>query len=411
MASPMDSDDLANLWWTQFEQIETASNPRKRGRSRSRTPSVRKRSDRAPSRARGMQPRRLTFSSVRTRSRSRSTSLPRKKVTWGKAAFYAANKGKSSAVIEKAWRKTAQGKRNQSTLRRLFKLSNVRHNLTRKNARKIMPRGKPYARRKTMTKPKGAYRGALMPRWAKGETKHILTNDNCPTNKAHIAVGNTAESSTGLANRGGETTMDIGEILTWSLNPCAQGTSSNTRNGRSIDGTYCRVQGHIRNTSPSEKAYVRFLILAVKGGTDQSVTRAGAPFVTDQLFKRIDGEVAGFAAVSTNQAASGSTLVRSLQLGVNKNLYTVLVDQKFQLASTAESFGSSDRLFDFKTKLKQRTSFGNDKAYSFEKNQLVFVCMTVDPECRSTTVGDLDPEVRDGRISLEFEGKYSYKDF
>lgn len=399
MAQPMDSDDVANLWWSQFEDMETAPNPRKRGRSRSRTPSVRKRIDRAPSRARGMQPRRLTFSSVRTRSRSRSASLPRKKVTWGKAASYAANKGKST-------------QRKQLMLGRHFKLSNVRHNLTRKDAHKTMPRGKPYARRKTMTKPKGGYRGALMPRWVKGETKHILTNDNCPTDKAHVAVGTSSDATTGLVARAGETTLDIGEIKTWSLNPCAQGNASNQRNGRSIDGTYCRVQGHIRNTSDTEKAYIRFLILAVKGGTDQSSTRAGAPFVTDQLFKRIDGEVAGFSAVSTAQTASGSTLVRSLQLGVNKNLYTVLVDQKFQLASTAESFGSSDRLFDFKTKLKQRTSFGNDKAFSHEKNQLVFVCMTVDPECRSTTIGELTPaEVRDSKISIEFEGKYSYKDF
>lgn len=409
MASPMDSDDAANLWWSQFEHMETTPNPRKRGRSASRTPRVRKRADRAPSRARGMQPRRLTFSSVRTRSRSRSTSLPRKKVAWGKAAFYAANKGKSPALIEKVWRKTAQGKRNQSMLGRLFKLSNVRHNLTRKDAHKIMPRGKPYARRKTLRKPKGAYRGALMPRWAKGETKHILTNDNCPTDKAHVAVGTTSEASTGLVARAGETTMDIGEILTWSLNPCAQGTTSNTRNGRSIDGTYCRVQGHIRNTSSTEKAYVRFLILAIKGGTDQSTTRAGAPFVTDQLFKRIDGEVAGFSAPSAAATASGSTLVRSLQLGVNKNLYTVLVDQKFQLAGTNESFGSSDRLFDFKTKLKQRTSFGNDKAFSHEKNQLVFVCMTVDPDCRSEDIGA--NHVLKDKISIEFEGKYSYKDF
>lgn len=381
----MDLDDAANLWWLQFERMETIPNPHKRGRSASRTPRSRKRVDRAPSRARGMQPRRLTFSSVRTRSRSRSASLPNKKVAWSKAAFSAANK---------------------------VKLSKVRHNLTRKDARKTMPRGKPYARRKTMTKPRGAYRGALMPRWAKGETKHILTNDNCSTNKAHVAVGDTSEASTGLTTRAGETAMNIGEIKTWSLNPCAQGTASNQRNGRSIDGTYCRVQGHIRNTSDSEKAYVRFLILAVKGGTDQSTTRAGAPFVTDQLFKRIDGEVSGFSAVSSAASASGSTLVRSLQLGVNKNLYTVLVDQKFQLASTSESFGSSDRLFDFKTKLKQRTSYGNAKAFSHEKNQLVFVCMTVDPQCRSTTIGDLTPsEVRDNRIQIEWEGKYSFKDF
>ena len=72
-----DWEDVANIWnrnWDDMEVDRTPSNIRpKRGRSSSRTPAARKRTDRAPSRGRSMQPRKLTFSSVRTRSRSRSS--------------------------------------------------------------------------------------------------------------------------------------------------------------------------------------------------------------------------------------------------------------------------------------------------------------------------------------------------
>ena len=40
--------------------------------------------------------------------------------------------------------------------------------------------GKPYAKRRmTSRKPKGTYRGAVLPRQFRGETKHILINDAC----------------------------------------------------------------------------------------------------------------------------------------------------------------------------------------------------------------------------------------
>lgn len=419
MAQDMDWDDIANMWWTHFEDMQTTPNPqqgRKRGRSRSRTPVSRKRSDRAPSRAKVMQPRKLTFSSARTRSRSRSASEPRKKQTWGKAAFYEANKGKSPAVIEKAWRKTAQGKRNQATADRLFKLSKVRHKLTRKDARKTMPRGKPYARR-TTKRPKGAYRGAVMPRWAKGETKHILMNDNCLIDGVSVP-GN--QSTTPYTAPSSETVMSIGDLKSWSLNPCLQGNGQTERNGRSIDGTYLRIQGHIRNAISGQtegapgKCYVRMIVVACKGQvatpasanntTDitYSATRLGAPFRFNQLFRKIDGSVVPFAAPS-GTTGDGAAALRTLQLPINKGLFTVLADQKFQLSNESESFGSSDRLFDLKMKLKQRTQFGDANCNSFEKNQLVFCVMTVDPQC-----GDAAPSLTP--IRLEFESKYSYKD-
>jgi hypothetical protein len=75
-----------------------------------------------------------------------------------------------------------------------------------------------------------------------------------------------------------------------------------------------------------------------------------------------------------------------------------------QLANTTESFGSSDRLFDLKIPLKQRTLFGtSDDSSSFEKNQLVFVVYSANPKCDDTLTANAIP--------IEFESKYSYKDF
>jgi len=294
--------------------------------------------------------------------------------------------------------------------------SKVRHNLTRKNARKTMPRGgKPYARRKTTRKPRGAYRGAVMPKWAKGETKHILMNDNCSDVNPETLQSVT---SSPFDSHGDETTLDIGELKSWSLNPCIQGNGVTERNGRSIDGTYLRIQGHIRNSSAAgtptqtvgRKAYVRMLILACKGQAASSTTtaaRGAAPFLKSQMFKKINGDVVGFDSGTTagsGSAGSGVARVRSLQLPINKQLYTVLADQKFQLANAGESFGSSDRLFDLKMKLKQRTTFSGASDYaSFEKNQLVFVVYSADPACTDSMGTDLLP--------IEFESKYSYKDF
>tara|TARA_B110000483_G_scaffold32122_1_gene38972 strand:+ start:57 stop:992 length:936 start_codon:yes stop_codon:yes gene_type:complete len=292
----------------------------------------------------------------------------------------------------------------------------VRHKNARSTLNKMPRGGKPYAKRRmTSRKPKGAYRGAVMPRWAKGETKHILMNDNCTTVDASSVPGTTDAHpfTTNVA----ETTLKIGDLKKWCLNPCIQGHAATSRNGRTIDGTYLRVQGHLRNsniaTDGSGKAYVRMLVLSVKGGNPVSsvvggavayaADKMGAPFIQTQLFKKIDGQVVGFEAPVTGTAGSGSAAVRTLQLPVNKSLYTVLYDQKMQLANTGESFGSSDRLFDAKIPLKQRTSFADEHADSFEKNQLVFCVYTVDPQCNDTT-----PSAND--IHLEFESKYSYKD-
>ena len=91
------------------------------------------------------------------------------------------------------------------------------------------------------------------------------------------------------------------------------------------------------------------------------------------MFKKIDGSIVGFPTPqegASDYAGSGAARVRSLQLPVNKSLYTVLSDQKMQLADTGESFGSSDRLFDLKMKLKQRTKFFDGDAASFESNQI-----------------------------------------
>ena len=405
----MDWDDIANMWWTQFEHMETDRTPRqgiKRGRSKSRTPATRKRSDRAPSRARVMQPRKLTFSSARTRSRSRSASEPRKKLS-GKAAE--AIKNLSYAV-----------KTNKATLDRL-KTRKVRHKLTRKDARKIMPRGgKPY------TRPKGrkGYRGAVMPRWAKGETKHVLIQDS----QADLtSAAGTTDAVTAATDSSVHAKLDIGDIKQWSMNPIPQGNGRSDRNGASVDGTYLRIQGHIHNVSKSalnaidgqtaqdagkQRAYVRMLVLAVKGGRGTGHTDASRPkanFDATQLFKKIDGTVVGF----TDATATGnsSDRIRTLQLGVNKQTYTVLADRKYELSGSAEGFGASDRLFDLKMKLKQRTTFADEHVDSWEKNQIVFCVMTVDPNMDDTVLGSAGSDSRKEAIQLEFESKYSYKDF
>jgi hypothetical protein len=364
----------------------------KRMRSTGVTPRTAKKADTRTSRSRQMQARRLTFDSV---SRSRSGSRPK------------------SMNIDTPLLKSVQYTQSRE----------VRHKNARKVLNKMPAGGKSYARgRKSMRKPKGAYRGAVMPRWAKGETKHILANDNCDITIAAAATGLgsfTSDDDTGIVSRDatgvGEEAMDIGACHAWCLNPVKQGTGQTDRNGRSVDGTYLRIQGHIRNASTVSKAYVRMVVLAVKGGISSGPTgtRMGAPFVQGQLFKRIDGTVTGFI-VPSGTTGQGSALVRTLQLPINKSLYTVLYDQKMQLADNQESFGSADRLFDAKIPLKQRTQFGSAKADSFEKNQLVFAVMTVDPLCRDAAPVASDPVAAsdlNDKIFLEFESKYSYKDF
>jgi len=349
----------------------------KRMRSRGVTPRTAKKADTRTSRSANMQPRKLSYSSG---TNSRSSSRPR------------------SMNIDTPLQKSVQYTQSRK----------VRHNNARKVLNKMPAGGKPYARgRKSMKKPKGAYRGAVMPKWAKGETKHILMNDQCVTvdpATTHASIGNP------FTAHGDETVMSIGELKAWSLNPCLQGNDITQRNGRSIDGTYLRVQGHIRNASSADKAYVRMMVLAVKGGQTASVTvsssvaggTAKAAFLQSSLFKRIDGSIVGFE--DGTASGDGAKRVRSLQLPVNKTLYTVLADQKMQLANTTESFGSSDRLFDLKIPLKQRTLFGtSDDSSSFEKNQLVFVVYSANPKCDDTLTASAIP--------IEFESKYSYKDF
>jgi hypothetical protein len=303
----------------------------------------------------------------------------------------------------------------------------VRHKNARTVLNKMPAGGKPYARgRKSMKKPKGAYRGAVMPRWAKGETKHILAGDGCDEDIATQTNTALTGLATGILSRDKHKEITIGNAAHFSLNPVAQGSGQYQRNGRSVDGTYLRIQGHIFNAAGAhgaagtndnvgtgnQKAYVRMLVLAVKGNTNTSGggvgpdgtsvdVRGKAPLSMSNLFKRIDGSITGFSAATDEASAVAS--VRTLQLPVNKSLYTVLADQKMQLASTNESFGSSDRLFDLKIPLKQKSVWASAEADTFEKNQLVFVVMTVDPSCNNTVPNE--------KIHLEFESKYSYKDF
>ena len=356
----------------------------KRMRSRAVTPRTAKKGDTRTSRSRQMQPRKLTFGSG---TNSRSASRPR------------------SMNIDTPLLKSVQYTQPRE----------VRHKNARSKLNKMPRGGKPYARgRKSLRKPKGAYRGAVMPRWAKGETKHVLAHDGMASGQTNAPVTTTCAQltksnlSTIVAAAGAETKLQLGKIESWCLNPCPQGPEQTSRNGRSVDGTYLRVQGHIRNCDADNKAYVRMMVLSVKGGQSSGK----ATFNEGTLFKKIDGTVVGYD--EGEGTGDGSKRVRSLQLEVNKQMFTKLYDQKMQLASTNESFGSSDRLFDAKIPLKQKTKFFDEHAASFESNQLVFVGYTVDPTCVDTLVPVIDSSgnaLANKGIALEFESKYSYKDF
>ena len=357
----------------------------KRMRSTGVTPRTAQKADTRTSRSRQIQPRRLTFDSV---SRSRSVSRPK------------------SMNIDTPSLKSVQYTQPRE----------VRHKNARSKLNKMPRGGKPYARgRKSMTKPRGAYRGAVMPRWAKGETKHILINDACRSDVSGavqtgtLGGATTADNSGYLKTSAGEKSQKIGDIHSWCLNPVLQNNTITGRNGRQVDATYLRIQGHIRNNAVSDggastnntnKAYVRMMVLLVKGNRPDN---GHATFSPSDMFKKIDGSVVGYTAPTT-ASGTGSAAVRTLQLEINKGLYTKLYDQKMQLANKGESFGSSDRLFDAKIPLKQKIKFTDaDNADSFQTNQLVFVCYSVDPECR-----DAVPSVDE--IKLEFESKFSYKD-
>ena len=292
----------------------------------------------------------------------------------------------------------------------------VRHKNARTVLNKMPAGGKPYARgRKSMKSRKGTYRGAVLPRQFRGETKHILINDACRSDVSGAVQTGTLGGATVDTNAGylkssvGEKSQKIGELHSWCLNPILQNNKITGRNGRQVDATYLRIQGHIRNNAVTSgqnasdntnKAYVRMMVLLVKGNRPDN---DHATFSSSDMFKKIDGSVVGYTTPST-AAGSGSAAVRTLQLEVNKGLYTKLYDQKMQLANKGESFGSSDRLFDAKIPLKQKIKFTDgDNADSFQTNQLVFVVYTVDPECR-----DAAPSVDE--IKLEFESKFSYKD-
>ena len=428
--------DMANYWNRNWDNMEVEPTPhgggQKRGRTRSRTPSTRKRADRAPSRARAMQPRKLTFSSVRTRSRSRSASAPRKKGS--KSLIYLSKYVKPST-------------------RTLLQTRKVRHNLTRKSRkmpryskRRTTTRRKPYKRTRTRRVRRG-YRGAVMPRWAKGETKHILAHDNCTT-LAGTAGGTLSSSDfSGIDGVNSvHSSIALGDIAVWTLNPVKQGNAKDQRNGASVDGTYLRIQGHIHNTLTRDnvdttqnanqyqsatasggRAYVRMLVLAVKGqaatvGTAGNVGVAStaqprASFFKENMFKKINGDIVGFDTGTSTGA--GSKRVRSLQLPINRSAYTVLADMKHELSAIDEGFGASDRLFDKKIKLKQRTTWSDSTCNTFEKNQLVLVMYAVDPQMRDSHVatyqlnsdGDSLSNTVERGVGIEFESKYSYKDF
>jgi len=400
---------------------------RERGRSVTRTPTSQRRRKHAPprtpaqrgrSRSRPAQRKQLRFESEpKNRSGSRLPLSQQGKME----QFLKGNKAMYNLLTESSKKKVSFS----TTL----KSRKVRHNNARKVLNKMPAGGKPYAkRRKSMKKPKGAYRGAVMPRWAKGETKHVLWRDDQA--KLTAAAGTTADI-TAAAATGVHESLDIGDIAAWSLNPIKQGNARNQRNGASVDGTYLRIQGHLHNVSNvdpdamadagtqntvldgKQRAYVRMLVLAVKGGRGSGTAdtarehRPKANFDDTQLFKKIDGTVVGFVkAASTGNAAAR---IRTLQLGVNKQQYTLLADRKFELSGAAEGFGASDRLFDMKMPLKQKTTFADGNVDSWEKNQLVFCVMTVDPNMNDSAIDGSD--ARKSAIQLEFESKYSYKDF
>jgi len=388
----------------------------KRMRSTGITPRTVKKADTRTSRSAQISPRNLFGSGTNSRSASRPPLSQQGKME----QFLKGNKAMYNLL-------TSSSKKKVSFATTL-KSRKVRHNNARKVLNKMPAGGKSYAqRRMTSRKPKGAYRGAVMPRWAKGETKHIIAGDGCTEGIATQTATALIDAATGVHARDKAKEITIGNVAHFSLNPVAQGSGQYQRNGRSVDGTYLRIQGHIFNAAGAhstastndnvgdygnQKAYVRMLVLAVKGNTNTggagvgpdgttANTKGKAPLVMSNLFKRIDGSITGFTA-ATNEATAVAS-VRSLQLPVNKSLYTVLSDQKMQLASAKESFGSSDRLFDLKIPLKQKTVWASAEADTFEKNQLVFVVMTVDPSCNNTIPTE--------KIHLEFESKYSYKDF
>ena len=411
---------------------------RERGRSVTRTPTSQRRRKHAPprtpaqrgrSRSRGLQPKSLKYASPANRPGRiplrDDSELARPKDERLKFDLYHLNKGKSLYQIDRMWAKRKLGKYKLKTRK-------VRHKNARSTFKKMPRGGKPYARgRKSMTKPKGAYRGAVLPRFMKGETKHILWQDT--QSDLTAAAGSAATGTDALAGPGStdiHATLNIGDIKQWSMNPVEQGTSRTQRNGASVDGTYLRIQGHLANqggdmtsmdvdhdadantaavtySAGKQRAYVRMLVLSVKGGRGLAGPgdRPKAAFEKTQLFKKIDGTIVGFdESIAVGKAAAR---MRTLQLGVNKGTYTVLADRKFELSSSSEGFGASDRLFDMKIPLKQRTTFADAKADSWEKNQIVFCVMTVDPNMNDAAIGGS----RANAIQLEFESKYSYKDF
>ena len=381
---------------------KTPQTPASRGRSRSRATAARRLSMPSETKSMSVDRRERLY-----REAVKLTAAP--KDDRSKFDIYHLNKGKSMDQIDRMWNRRKAGKYKLKTRK-------VRHKNARTVLKKMPAGGKPYARgRKSNRKPKGAYRGAVMPRWAKGETKHILINDACRSDVSGavqtgtLGGATTADNSGYLKTSAGEKSQKIGDIHSWCLNPVLQNNTITGRNGRQVDATYLRIQGHIRNNAVSDggastnntnKAYVRMMVLLVKGNRPAN---AHATFSPSDMFKKIDGSVVGYTAPSTG-SGTGSAAVRTLQLEINKGLYTKLYDQKMQLANKGESFGSSDRLFDAKIPLKQKIKFTDaDNADSFQTNQLVFVCYSVDPECR-----DAVPSVDE--IKLEFESKFSYKD-
>ena len=390
---------------------------RERGRSVTRTPTSQRKRKHAPprtpaqrgrSRSRPAQQRQLRFKSE-TKSSSASRS-PQGRMDPVLRAILSGN----NEPYEKELKRIKANSRK------------VRHKNARTTLKKMPAGGKPYARgRKSMKKPKGAYRGPVMARWAKGETKHILIQDGNRSGGLTPTQVTTDMTGTIVASVPDPSTtqfkMNIGDIQTWSLNPIAQGTNRTSRNGASVDGTYLRIQGHIHNVSTEnavsgsaasagkQRCYARMLVLAVKGSSYGSSDRSEAAFSPLNLFKKIDGSIAEFST----DAAKASDRVRTLQLGVNKQVYTLLADRKFELSGSQEGFGASDRLFDMKMPVKQKTTFRTGDAGDFEKNQLVFVVMTVDPNMNTTALatGANDVDGRHEAIQLEFESKYSYKDF
>jgi len=333
-------------------------------------------------------------------------------------------------------RKTSNSRHKKARKARSMARSRYASKAKRSSRRGYKSKGmkKSYSRR-----PKGAYRGATIPKWMKGETKHILVHDGNQQSAAFTSPYTNAagiDASTANVTGGTHTTshkMDIGDIVTYSLNPMKQGNDKDQRNGRSVDGTYLRIQGHIHNKatkSPTgtlqsgsttvvtdsdiqQRAYVRMLILSCKGGQPSGTVPGqvgSAPFDADHLYKKIDGSIHAFNKDYGEVQAAAR--VRSLQLPVNKSLYTVLSDQTFQLSAATEGFGSSDILFDKKIKLKQRTTWHDSaKPDSFQKNQLVAVFMTVDPHMYGSANISARPAQLADKIELEFESKYSYKDF